>query len=90
MKMILAVMPTNLSETVSRKLLGEDYRVTKFASTSGFLTGGVTTLMAGVANDRVDACLNIIRDQIPETDMADSAHSTVTIYVLNLKDFSRV
>ena len=90
MKMILAVMPTNLSETVSKILLDKEYRVTKFASTSGFLTGGITTLMVGVASNRVDTCLKIIRDQIPAQEPTDSAHARVTIYVLNLKDFSRV
>ena len=44
MKMILAIMPTSLSEVVSAELLEAEYRVTKFASTSGFLSGGTTTI----------------------------------------------
>ena len=35
MKMILAIMPTNLSDDVSKALLDDEYRVTKFASTTG-------------------------------------------------------
>ena len=90
MKMILAVMPTNISDYVSKELLEAEYRVTKFASTSGFLTGGITTLMVGVETNKVDVCLGLIRDLIPPEEPTDAAHARVTIYVLNLKDFSRV
>ncbi len=65
MKMILAVMPTNLSDEVSKALLDDEYRVTKFASTAGILTGGITTLMVGVDSENVSNCLDLIREQIP-------------------------
>jgi CPA1 family monovalent cation:H+ antiporter len=90
MKMILAIMPTNLSDEVSKALLDDEYRVTKFASTAGILTGGITTLMVGVDSDKVSNCLDIIRDQIPPAEQTDSAHARVTIYVLKLKDFAQV
>jgi len=90
MKMILAVMPTNISERVSKELLEAEYRVTKFASTSGFLTGGITTLMVGVGSDKVEVCLGLIRKLIPRAEPTDAAHARVTIYVLNLKDFATV
>jgi uncharacterized protein YaaQ len=90
MKMILAILPTNLSEQISKILLGSEYRVTKFASTAGFLTDRTTTLMVGADADKVENCLELIRGQIPETEETDSAHPRVTIYVLNIKDFDRV
>ncbi len=90
MKMILAIMPTNLSETVSKTLLEAEYRVTKFASTSGILTGGITTLMVGIDAEKVSACLDLIKDQIPAAEPTDSAHARVTIYVLKIKDFNQV
>ncbi len=90
MKMILAVMPTHLSEVVSKKLLSDEFRVTQFASTSGLLTGGITTLMVGVEKEKVETCLKLIRGQIPAGEPTDAAHARVTIYVLNLKEFSRV
>ena len=90
MKMILAVMPTNLSDDISKVLLSEDYRVTKFASTSGLLTGGNTALMVGIENDKVSECLDLIRSQVSPADQTDPAHARVTIYVLKIKDFAQV
>ena len=90
MKMILAIMPTSISEPVSAKLLESDYRVTKFASTSGFLSGGTTTLMVVADHQKVENALDIIRNHIPAADPTDAAHARVTIYVMPAKDFERV
>ena len=90
MKMILAIMPTDLSEQVSKVLLGSQYRVTKFASTAGFFVGGTTTLMVGLGDDKVESGLALIREQIPASEEKDPSHPRVTIYVLNVKDFDRV
>ena len=90
MKMILAIMPTSISEQASKVLLDSAFRVTKFASTAGFFAGGTTTLMVGVDDDKVEAGLVLIRDQIPASKETDPAHARVTIYVLNVKDFDRV
>jgi len=90
MKMILAVMPTNLSDDVSKTLLDDGYRVTKFASTTGLLTGGITTLMIAVDAEKVSDCLDLIKDQVPPAEQADPAHARVTIYVLKIKDFAQV
>lgn len=90
MKMILAIMPTSLSEVVSVELLDAEYRVTKFASTSGFLSGGTTTLMVVADHDKVENALVLIRNLVPTSDPTDSAHARVTIYVMPAKDFERV
>lgn len=90
MKMILAIMPTDLSEQVSKVLLDSQYRVTKFASTAGFFAGGTTTLMVGLDADKVESGLALIREQIPASEEISSAHARVTIYVLNVIDFDRV
>jgi uncharacterized protein YaaQ len=90
MKMILAIMPNNLSEDVSEILLESEYRVTKFASTAGFFAGGTTTLMVGADDNKVESCLKLIRDQIHPSEPTDAAHARVTIYVLKVKDFAQV
>jgi len=90
MKMILAIMPTSLSEQASKALLESAYRVTKLASTAGFFAGGTTTLMVGVDDDKVESGLVLIRDQIPASEETNPTHARVTIYVLNVKDFDRV
>lgn len=90
MKMILAVMPTNLSELASKALLENSYRVTKFASTASFLAGGTTTLMVGVEASKVASCLDLIRKQVPARDEPNPAQPRVTIYVLGIKEHTRV
>ena len=90
MKMILAIMPTSLSEKVSQHVLDANYRVTKFASTAGLLSGGITTLMIIASSDRIPRALELIREQIPLEEPTDAAHARVTIYVLNVKDFEKV
>ena len=90
MKMILAIMPTSISELVSTELLGAEFRVTKFASTAGFLSGGTTTLMVVADADKVDTALEVIRDLVPASGPTDAAHARVTIYVMPAKDFERV
>lgn len=90
MKMILAIMPTNLSERVSQYLLDDSYRVTKFASTAGLLSGGITTLMIITAEDQINRAIELIREQIPSEEPADEAHARVTIYVLSVSDFEKV
>jgi len=90
MKMILAIMPTSISEPVSAKLIEADYRVTKFASTAGLLSGGTTTLMVVADANKVETALDIIRNLIPASASTDAARARVTIYVIPAKDFERV
>lgn len=90
MKMILAIMPNQLIEDVSKTLIDAGYRVTKFASTAGLFAGGTTTLMIGADDKKVENCLSIIRNRIPPSEPTDSDHDRVTIYVLKVKDFTRI
>lgn len=90
MKMILVIMPTSISDLVSAELVDADYRVTKFASTAGFLSGGTTTLMVVADADKVENVMKLIRKLIPPSNPTDAAHARVTIYVMPVKDFERV
>jgi len=90
MKMILAIMPTNLNEQVSQSLLDSSYRVTKFASTGGLFSGGTTTLMIITEAKKTDRALELIREQIPPAEPVENSNPRVTIYVLNVKDFEKV
>jgi len=88
MKMIMAIVENHFSDATSSALVGENLRVTRLASTGGFLREGATTLMVGVEDDQLEIALQLIRDQIPLSDDPDNIQAT--IYVLNIKDFRRV
>jgi uncharacterized protein YaaQ len=90
MKMILAVMPTNLSDLIAEKLIEKEFRVTKFASTAGLLSGGITTLMVVTEDQMIDTALDVIRSNVPPGDDSPTDLPRVTIYVLRVKDFERV
>jgi uncharacterized protein YaaQ len=90
MKMILAVMPTNLSDEISRKLVESDYRVTKFASTAGLFSGGTTTLMLVAESTKIDNALELIRSSVAPESPGPDFPPRITIYVLKVNDFERV
>jgi len=86
MKMIVAIINDAQSEAAAQALLENDFRVTRLASTGGLLRGGTTTLMVGVADDKVETALSIIREQIP----AQPDKIQATIYIVNIREFARV
>jgi uncharacterized protein YaaQ len=86
MKMIVAIIEDAKVESVSQTLIKEKFRVTQLATTGGFLRGGATTLMVGVADDLVEKALQIIRDKIS----TEVEKKQATLYVLNVKSFDRV
>ena len=88
MKMIMAIVENHFSDATSGALIGANLTVTRLASTGGFLREGATTLMVGVEDDELEKALQLIRDQIPDSDDPDKIQAT--IYVLNVKDFRRV
>ena len=48
MKLIIAIVQDEDSEEVLEALTEENYRVTKLATTGGFLKSGNTTLLVGI------------------------------------------
>jgi uncharacterized protein YaaQ len=61
MKLIIAIVPDNESDTVSHALTTASYRVTQVASTGGFLRRGNATLLIGLEDDQLEDALQIIR-----------------------------
>ncbi len=88
MKMIMAIVENHHSDSTSSALVNANFRVTRLASTGGFLREGTTTLMIGVDDEKLETALQLIRDQIPLTENTENIQAT--IYVLNVKDFRRV
>jgi uncharacterized protein YaaQ len=62
MRLVLAVVQSADGARVLRALTDHGYRVTRLASTGGFLREGNVTLLVGVADSEVDDVLSVIRD----------------------------
>lgn len=60
MKVILAIVSTDDEPTCTDALTRNQYSVTKFASTGGFLRTENATLLIGCEDDRVEKAIQII------------------------------
>lgn len=88
MKLILTIINDNSSDPVSQALIAGGFRVTRIASTGGFFRRGSTTLMIGVADDQVDAAIDLIRGSAlpsPDPDV-----KRATLFVIPVEHFSQI
>ncbi len=60
MKLIIAIVQDQDVPSLVDDLTENDFRVTKLASTGGFLKSGNTTLLLGVKEEQVDEVMKII------------------------------
>lgn len=61
MRLVMAVIQSADATRVVRALTAGGHRVTRFASTGGFLREGNVTLLTGCDNDRVEEVLTVLR-----------------------------
>jgi uncharacterized protein YaaQ len=87
MKMIIVIIKDADAEPVTQALTANDFRVTRIASTGGFLRSGVVTLLIGVNDERVEAGIQVIRDQLGES---ASGEKRATLFVVPVQRFEQV
>ncbi|MDR5588548.1 MULTISPECIES: cyclic-di-AMP receptor [Clostridium] len=62
MKLVIAIVQDEDAIDVLDSLTDNDFRVTKLATTGGFLKAGNTTLMVGVEEEKIDQALDVIKE----------------------------
>ncbi len=87
MKLILAVVRDSDSDTIIQRVLSEGHRVTRLASTGGFLRRGNVTLMIGVDDGKESEVIQLMRDSVGPP---DKEQHRVTIFVLNAIEFEQI
>lgn len=60
MKLIVAIVQDEDASRLISSLMSEGFRVTKLATTGGFLRSGNTTLLIGVEDDKLQSALDIV------------------------------
>ena len=60
MKLVIAIVHDEDARSLLEDLTKREFRVTKLASTGGFLKAGNTTVLVGVDDDEVDKVMEII------------------------------
>lgn len=74
MKLIFAIVNKDDSHMVASALIRAGFPNTKLATTGGFLKAGNTTFLLGVADEQVDAVLDVIKKYSKKrTQMVSSA-----------------
>ena len=87
MKMIIVIVKDTDAEAVTQALTTNDFRVTRIASTGGFLRSGVVTLLIGVDKERVEAGIQVIRENLGKS---NSDESRATLFVVPVQRFEQV
>lgn len=87
MKLILAVVRDTDTESILSTLLPKGYRVTRLASTGGFLRRGSTTLMIGVEEGTVTEVINLLKSAVGEP---DPDQHRITLFVLDAINFEQI
>lgn len=62
MKLVIAIVQDEDVHMLMDDLMEKKYRVTKLASTGGFLRAGNTTLLIGIEDKKVDEVMKIIEN----------------------------
>ncbi len=87
MKMIILIVKDSEADALTRALTSSEYRVTRIASTGGFLRSGVATLLLGVDDLQVDSAIKLIRETIA---MDAPTEKRVSLFVVPVERFEQV
>ena len=87
MKLSIAIVRDTDDRQVLDALVARSYRVTRVASTGGFLRRGNVTLFIGVEPDQVQTVLDLVRDSCsPPGPMEHRA----TVFVVDTPHFEQI
>jgi uncharacterized protein YaaQ len=86
MKLIIAIVNDHDSETLTQAFTAANFRVTRVASTGGFLRRGVATMLLGVEDAQVDAVIQTVRSALPPK----GEEKRATLFVLPISHFEQV
>lgn len=88
MKIIIAIVRDVDDERVIDQLVTHGHRVTRVASTGGFLRRGNVTLLCGVEEDeQVQTVIDLFRETCSP---ADPDQHRATVFVINAEHFEQI
>jgi uncharacterized protein YaaQ len=87
MKMIILIVKDNDADEITQALTADKYRITRVASTGGFLRSGVVTLLIGVRDERAELALELIRKTLAPL---PSGEKRATLFVIPVEQFEQV
>lgn len=87
MKLMIAIVRDTDDENVIQELVKNNYRVTRMASTGGFLRRGNVTLLIGVETEKVEAVFGVLRQVCRP---AEGNQHRATIFVVDMPFFEQI
>lgn len=87
MKMIILIVKDNDADEITQALTADKYRITRVASTGGFLRSGVVTVFIGVRDERAELALELIRKTLTPL---PSGEKRATLFVIPVEQFEQV
>ena len=87
MKLVIAIVQDVDAGPVIEQLITHGHRVTRVASTGGFLRRGNATLLIGTEEEHVNPIIDILRDTCTPP---ESGQHRATIFVVNAPHFEQV
>ena len=87
MKMVILIVKNQDADDITQALTSEKYRITRVASTGGFLRSGVVTFLIGMRDERVELALDIIRKKLTPL---PSGENRATLFVVPVERFEQV
>jgi uncharacterized protein YaaQ len=87
MKMIILIVKDSDADEITQALTADKYRITRVASTGGFLRSGVVTLFIGVRDERAELALQLIRKTLTPL---PSGERRATLFVIPVERFEQV
>ena len=87
MKVVIAIVRDIDDQRVLSRLVAEDYRVTRVASTGGFLRRGNVTLLIGVEEPKVPGVIDLLRQTCSPP---DPGQNRATVFVVDAAHFEQV
>jgi uncharacterized protein YaaQ len=87
MKLIIAIIRDAEADSVTQALTTADFRVTRIASTGGLLRRGVTTLLIGVDEARIEAGIQVMKDTCTP---AEPGEKRATVFVVPVDNYTQL
>ena len=88
MKLIVAIVKDSDDAPVVSQLVSQGFRVTRVASSGGFLRRGNVTLLIGVEPERLQAAIDLLHETCSQP--ADPGQHRATLFVLDAPIFEQV
>jgi uncharacterized protein YaaQ len=87
MKLMIVIVRDVDDEAVIRELVQNNFRVTRMASTGGFLRRGNSTLLVGVEDDQVDQVTDLLRRACCNP---EEGQHRATVFVVNMREYLKI